>query len=431
MKPSNLNSSHKPTNGSVSSMSQPQLVDLARRNHQRFGTLLSRKLKRYLTCYKLTKPGTKEKYKGKIRMGSCNLSDKKTSHSNGGKSPNSEMNEEERNEKLKFAISYCKDSKCQESVEWKHKSKIPGKMHGCGHDAHIAMLLGAAKLLQEHHHDLQGTMILVFQLAEKGGGGAKIMLEAGISENVDTIFGLHISSGFPTGTVAGRSGLFLAGSGFFEAMISGKMGHAAIPQHPIDPILAATNILFFGPEKFETLKGVMSFDQIWDEINKNAEGDNDIPRIYIVSWNDHFFVLKVDVNAYYIIDTFGERLFEGCNQAYILRFDDSALMRGKVEKKGVSSDQASEDEICSGKECCREFMKRFLVAIPLRELESEEKKELISYFALHQRLQIEFKFTTSLSLSSSSSASSTNSTSSLFSNEIKYWTNYTLSHTYG
>ncbi|GMQ08022.1 hypothetical protein CsSME_00051950 [Camellia sinensis var. sinensis] len=142
-----------------------------------------------------------------------------------------------------------------------------------------------------------------------------------------------------------------------------------------------------------------------------------MPRIYIVSWNDHFFVLKVDINAYYIIDTFGERLFEGCNQAYILRFDDSALMHGKVEKEGVTSDQASEDEICSGKECCREFMKRFLTAIPLRELESEEKKEPVSYLALHQRLQIEFNFTTSLSLSWSSSPSSTNSTSSLFSNE--------------
>ncbi|XP_028106262.1 uncharacterized protein LOC114305382 [Camellia sinensis] len=158
----------------------------------------------------------------------------------------------------------------------------------------------------------------------------------------------------------------------------------------------------------------MSFDQIWDEIKKNAEGDNDLPRIYIV-----------DVNAYYIIDTFGERLFEGCNQAYILRFDDSALMRGKVEKEGVSSDQASEDEICSGKECCREFMKRFLAAIPLRELESEEKKEPVSYFALHQRLQIEFNFTTSLSLSSSSSASSTNSTSYLFSNESTNKMEYT------
>ncbi|CAL5361103.1 unnamed protein product [Camellia sinensis] len=186
---------------------------------------------------------------------------------------------------------------------------------------------------------------------------------------------------------------------------------------PISVLHEKSFIGFFGPEKFETLKGVMSFDQIWDEVKRNAEGGNDMPRIYIVSWNDHFFVLKVDINAYYIIDTFGERLFEGCNQAYILRFDDSALMHGKVEKEGVTSDQASEDEICSGKECCREFMKRFLTAIPLRELESEEKKEPVSYLALHQRLQIEFNFTTSLSLSWSSSPSSTNSTSSLFSNE--------------
>ncbi|CAL5358951.1 unnamed protein product [Camellia sinensis] len=186
---------------------------------------------------------------------------------------------------------------------------------------------------------------------------------------------------------------------------------------PISVLHNKSFIGFFGPEKFEALKEFMSFDQIWDEIKKNAEGDNGMPRIYIVSWNDHFFVLKVDINAYYIIDTLGERLFEGCNQAYILRFDDSALMRGKVEKQGVSSNQASEEEICSGKECCREFMKRFLAAIPLRELESEEKKEPVSYFALHQRLQIEFNFTASLSLSSSSSASSTNSTSSLFSNE--------------
>ncbi|CAL5440039.1 unnamed protein product [Camellia sinensis] len=151
---------------------------------------------------------------------------------------------------------------------------------------------------------------------------------------------------------------------------------------PISVVHEKSFIGFFGPEKFETLKGVMSFDQIWDEI-KNAEGDNGMPRIYIVSWNDHFFVLKVDVNAYYIIDTYGERLFEGCNQAYILRFDDSALMRRKVGKEGVSSDQASEDEICSGKECCREFMKRFLAAMPLGELESEEK-EPVAYFALHQ-----------------------------------------------
>ncbi|KAL7167984.1 hypothetical protein ACSBR2_038420 [Camellia fascicularis] len=69
------------------------------------------------------------------------------------------------------------------------------------------------------------------------------MLEAGILENVDAIFGLHVSSRFPIGTVAGKSGPILAGSDFFEVVISGKGGHAAISQHTIDPILAAANII--------------------------------------------------------------------------------------------------------------------------------------------------------------------------------------------
>lgn len=86
-------------------------------------------------------------------------------------------------------------------------------------------------------------MVLIFQPAEEGGGGSKRMIDEGVVQNIDAIFGFHITSEIPFGTVASRPGPIMAGSGFFEAVITGKGGHAAIPQHTIDPIIAASNVV--------------------------------------------------------------------------------------------------------------------------------------------------------------------------------------------
>ncbi|XLS62960.1 hypothetical protein HN51_017188 [Arachis hypogaea] len=150
---------------------------------------------------------------------------------------------------------------------------------------------------------------------------------------------------------------------------------------------------FFAPEKFRCLQGAMSFDEIWDEISRASNES----RVYIVSWKDHFFVLKVEEDAYYIIDTLGERLFQGCKRAFILKFDGSSLMHSKVEKM---ENEPSKKIVCKGKECCKEFIKLFLAAMPLRQLEEEESKGNVSTTNsyLHRFLQIDVHFCSSSSL---------------------------------
>ncbi len=125
-------------------------------------------------------------------------------------------------------------------------SQIPGRMHACGHDAHVAMALGAAAILSRMQPRLPGNVKFIFQPGEEGGGGAKIMIEDGALENpkVDAIIGGHVGSLWPvnTGMVGIKSGALMAASDSFVLTIRGKGGHGAAPNQSVDPVVIASHI---------------------------------------------------------------------------------------------------------------------------------------------------------------------------------------------
>jgi amidohydrolase len=125
-----------------------------------------------------------------------------------------------------------------------YASKTPGAMHACGHDGHTAMLLGAAKYLSETRN-FDGTVVVIFQPAEEGGGGGREMCEDGMMDrfNVQEVYGMHNWPGRPVGSFAIRSGAFFAATDIWDIEIEGKGGHAAKPQETIDSTVVGSTLV--------------------------------------------------------------------------------------------------------------------------------------------------------------------------------------------
>lgn len=131
----------------------------------------------------------------------------------------------------------------QEDNELSFKSTIPGRMHACGHDFHTAALLGGARLLKVHEVDLNGTVRLIFQPAEEGHRGAKMMIDNGVLAGVRAIVGFHNMPNLPVGTLAMKSGPLMASNDNFDVTILGQGAHAAMPEASHDPIVTLGELI--------------------------------------------------------------------------------------------------------------------------------------------------------------------------------------------
>ena len=135
----------------------------------------------------------------------------------------------------------------QELSDIEFRSEVDGVMHACGHDTHMAMLLGAARLLSDHKRELCGTVKFLFQPAEEHGGrgGALPMIEAGVMKEpkVDYVFGLHISNNQRAGEFGVKGGAVMAAPDTFRVTILGKGGHGSAPQETVDPVYIAAHVI--------------------------------------------------------------------------------------------------------------------------------------------------------------------------------------------
>ncbi|MBH8597152.1 M20 family metallopeptidase [Thermoactinomyces sp. CICC 10523] len=132
----------------------------------------------------------------------------------------------------------------QDEKDCSYRSQVPGVMHACGHDGHMATLLGAAAVLIELREQWDGSILFLFQHAEELlPGGAVSMIDAGVLDGVDAIFGVHLWTPLPCGVIGIRSGELMASADSFEVEIIGKGGHGGLPHEAVDSVVIASHVI--------------------------------------------------------------------------------------------------------------------------------------------------------------------------------------------
>ncbi len=129
----------------------------------------------------------------------------------------------------------------EEESETPYASRVKGRMHACGHDGHVAMGAGAARILAQRR--LPGTARILFQPAEEGEGGAQAVIAAGVLEGVDRVFGVHLWNELPVGTLGVKAGPLMAAVDRLQIAIRGRGGHGGQPQRAADPVVAAAHVV--------------------------------------------------------------------------------------------------------------------------------------------------------------------------------------------